>query len=376
MKKVLVCGCYDMLHSGHVRFFEEASKYGELHVSIGNDDNIFSIKNRKPIYPQEERLYMVKSISFVKNAYILIAKGILDFLEIADKITPDIFVINQDGHTEEKEEAIKSRGIEYIVLNREPQKGLISRSITDLMKENLIPYRIDLAGGWLDQPFLSQRYPGCVITASIESNYDFGDKTGMATSTRKMANELWGFKIPLDDEEKLAKVLFSYDNPPGSQQISGAQDSIGIVCRGLTKQYYAGSFWPQFIERVMEEKILSWLEKRIIMIPLKPRLKNYNPLKNSSITLARIKKLSDSSSNCWEAILNMDLEKAGKFMTESFQSQVEMFPNMIVGDLSRAIGYYEKRLLGYKVSGAGGGGYLMGFTENEIDNAIRIKIRR
>ena len=41
MKKVMVSGCFDLLHSGHIAFFETASKYGELYVCIGSDANIF-----------------------------------------------------------------------------------------------------------------------------------------------------------------------------------------------------------------------------------------------------------------------------------------------------------------------------------------------
>ena len=376
MKKVFVSGCYDLLHSGHIRFFEEASQYGELYVSIGNDENIFLLKNKVPTYSQDERLYMVQNISFVKEAKISSSNGIFDFVDWMLQVKPDIFIVNKDGHSKEKEELIKSYDIEYIVLERIPKKGLIARSTTSLSKCNLIPYRIDLAGGWLDQPFLSQRYAGSVLTISIEPTYNFQDRSGMATSTRKKANELWGNHIPFGDEEKLSKMLFSFENPPGSQQIAGAQDSIGIVLKGLTKQYYTGSFWPQFLERVLDEAILNWLEKSLVIIPLKQRLDDFDPLKNSSITLDKIKKLSIASLNCWEAITNMDIEKTGKYITESFKAQIEMFPNMLVGDLSRAIGRYENDLLGYKVSGAGGGGYLIGISEKEIDGAIKIKIRR
>ena len=41
-KKVFVSGCYDMLHSGHVAFFEEAASHGDLYVGIGSDKTIMS----------------------------------------------------------------------------------------------------------------------------------------------------------------------------------------------------------------------------------------------------------------------------------------------------------------------------------------------
>lgn len=77
--KVFVSGCYDMLHSGHVAFFKEASKYGDLYVGIGSDKTIEELKNRRTVYSEKERLYMVKSIRYVKNAYVNSGTGILDF---------------------------------------------------------------------------------------------------------------------------------------------------------------------------------------------------------------------------------------------------------------------------------------------------------
>lgn len=61
-KKVFVSGCYDLLHSGHVEFFQQASQYGDLYVGIGSDATYLEYKHRKPMFPQEERLFMVKNI--------------------------------------------------------------------------------------------------------------------------------------------------------------------------------------------------------------------------------------------------------------------------------------------------------------------------
>ena len=69
-KKVFVSGCYDLLHSGHVEFFQQASQYGDLYVGIGSDATYLEYKHRKPMFPQEERLFMVKNIKAVKDAYI------------------------------------------------------------------------------------------------------------------------------------------------------------------------------------------------------------------------------------------------------------------------------------------------------------------
>ena len=84
-KKVFVSGCYDLLHSGHVEFFQQASHYGDLYVGIGSDATYLEYKHRKPMFPQEERLFMVKNIKAVKEAYINEGSGVIDFLPTLDK---------------------------------------------------------------------------------------------------------------------------------------------------------------------------------------------------------------------------------------------------------------------------------------------------
>ena len=79
MPKVFVSGCYDMLHSGHVAFFEEAATHGDLYVGIGSDRTIFALKNRRTINTERERLYMVKALRCVKDAWINSGSGVMDF---------------------------------------------------------------------------------------------------------------------------------------------------------------------------------------------------------------------------------------------------------------------------------------------------------
>ena len=181
-KKVFVSGCYDMLHSGHVAFFEEAARYGDLYVGIGSDKTIFELKARKTINTDAERLYMVKALRVVKDAWINSGSGLLDFEKELRELKPDIFFVNTDGNTPLKAQLCKELGIEYIVSKRIPHGTLPVRSTTMLRKECRIPYRIDLAGGWLDQPYVSKYYPGPVLTICIEPDYEFNDRSGMATS--------------------------------------------------------------------------------------------------------------------------------------------------------------------------------------------------
>lgn len=131
-KKVFVSGCYDLLHSGHVEFFRQAAQYGDLYVGIGSDATIMELKHHKTMFPEDERLFMVKAIRYVHDACINRGNGFLDFSPTVDALQPDIFVVNEDGSSEDKRRFCEERGIEYVVLKRVPADGLTARSSTDI----------------------------------------------------------------------------------------------------------------------------------------------------------------------------------------------------------------------------------------------------
>ena len=135
MTKVFVSGCFDVLHSGHIRFFEEAAQYGDLYVSIGSDKTIKELKNRETLYNEEERLYMVSALRFVHKAFIAKGSGKLDFAKEIQEIKPDIFFVNSDGDSAEKRQFIERLGIRYVVSNRIPRDLLPVRSTTAIRKE-------------------------------------------------------------------------------------------------------------------------------------------------------------------------------------------------------------------------------------------------
>ena len=375
-KKVFVSGCYDMLHSGHVAFFEEASSYGDLYVGIGSDRTIHDLKNRKTINTERERLYMVKAVRYVKDAFVNSGSGIMDFAEDVKRLKPDIFFVNSDGYTPEKRRFCDEHGIELIVSNREPAAGLPRRSTTALRQECNIPYRIDLAGGWHDQLSVNKLCPGAVITICIEPDYEFNNRSGMSTSSRKAAMEMWHVDIPEGDRETLAKMVFRYENPPGSTYISGSQDAIGIVMPGLNRLDYDNDYWPVHIESVTDSKILDFIEKNIWIIPLSPRVCDYDVLEGTNITLEGAKALTAATERCWKALTACDIEEWGKASKESFYAQIAMYPNMAPREVLDSIELYKEKVKGFKITGAGGGGYLVLINDTPVENALKIRIRR
>lgn len=131
--KVIVTGCYDWLHTGHIRFFEEAAQLGDLYVVVGNDENVRFLKGEgHPLFVQEKRQYMVQAIRYVTQALISTGKGWMDAGPEIELIKPNIYAVNEDGDVPEKREYCDEHGLQYVVLKRLPKEGLPRRESTKL----------------------------------------------------------------------------------------------------------------------------------------------------------------------------------------------------------------------------------------------------
>jgi galactokinase/mevalonate kinase-like predicted kinase len=167
-----------------------------------------------------------------------------------------------------------------------------------------------------------------------------------------------------------------YDNPPGSGHVSGSQDSIGIVFPGLNKLHYNNNYWPESIETIYDEDLLGWIESHLYLVTLGPRISTYNVLENTQIDTEHAKALADAADLCWDALARKDIESFGAAFKASFEAQIAMFPNMVDAEIWNVVAQYRSRALGWKLSGAGGGGYLILVSDTPIENAIQVKIRR
>lgn len=403
-KKVFVSGCYDLLHSGHVEFFKQAARYGDLYVGLGSDATILEYKHHKPMFPQEERLFMVKAVRYVKDAFINDGSGLMDFVGTVDRLKPDVFVVNSDGGSATKEAFCRERGIEYVVLERIPHEGLTARSSTDI-KNSLsgkelnaitdsdvnavadnIPTRLDLAGTWIDQPYVSCWHPGWALTISLEPTFEIRERCGLSTSTRNQIKRIWPYQLPKMDPETLARLVFCFENHPEHDggHISGAQDAIGICMPGLARHYYDNHFWPEKIETCNDNDVLVWLETHLCLIPIEPRLPDCNVVEGKDVNTEKVKALAQAANDCWNAIMSKDLQAFAQAYKASFNAQVAMFPAMIQGCVHSAIDHWSAMpgVLAWKMPGAGGGGYLALVVTCVADfcaehpEAICLKIRR
>ena len=279
----------------------------------------------------------------------------------------------------------EKRGIEYVVLKREPEPGLVARSSTDLKKTaSQIPTRLDIAGTWIDQPYVSQFAPGWALTISLEPTFEVRERCGLSTSTRNMIRKIWPYQLPNMDPETLAKLVFCFENDPERSDgiISGAQDAIGICVPGLCRHYYNNRFWPEKIEICSDEAVLGWLEAHLVMIPMEPRRPGCSVVEGKDITREKVLALAGAADRCWTAIISRNLEAFAQAYRDSFDAQVAMFPAMVQGSVPYYIEKYRDSVLAWKMPGAGGGGYLACVVSGasafvaEHPEAIALTIRR
>jgi len=154
--------------------------------------------------------------------------------------------------------------------------------------------------------------------------------------------------------------------------------SIFYIC----SHYSSRGFWPERIETCDDEDILQWLERHLVMIPMEPRKPGCAVVEGNDITEEKVRSLAKAADNCWEAIMNRDLEAFARAYRDSFNAQTAMFPAMIQGSVQRYIDTYKDKVLAYKMPGAGGGGYLACVVDDaesfakRHDEAILLTIRR
>ncbi len=163
MVKVFVSGCFDLLHSGHIEFLREAAELGDVYVALGADETIKRLKNKTPVFFEQERKSILEALSCVHQVFISPTPDTtepavlkMDFVPVLDAVNPDIFFVNVDGDTPEKRALMQERNIQYVIANRVPGQGMPVRSTTSvctsIRSQKVAPLRVDFAGGWLDVP--------------------------------------------------------------------------------------------------------------------------------------------------------------------------------------------------------------------------------
>ncbi|MDH7600103.1 MAG: hypothetical protein QHH07_10795 [Sedimentisphaerales bacterium] len=249
-----------------------------------------------------------------------------------------------------------------------------------------IPYRLALAGGWIDQPFVSMHNPtppGSMVVVGIEPQFRFMERSGIATGTRDIAMRIWKGRLPSRDPKELVKQLYRAENR-NKPEPSGSQDMIGLIYPGINRLDYdyahEGGIFPVHIETILDRRIISWLERVLYLLPVAPRPDGYNPLGVKNLRPNWIARLGRSGQACFDAIRRRDLEGLGWSMNECMRCWQAILPHTVRHptiklDLLKLLAYYQSQYPGAMYSGCGGG-YLIVPSDRPVPGAFKIAIRR
>jgi hypothetical protein len=243
-----------------------------------------------------------------------------------------------------------------------------------------------MAGGWIDQPWLSSlnpEPPGSMVVVSLLPTVRYMDRSGMATGTRLAAQALWGDAIPGDrSPASLVRELYAAENA-NLVEPSGSQDMCGLIYPGISRLDYDagvdGGWFPAHVESTTDPAVVAWLERVIHLVPIGQRPPGYGPLGIKQLDPAWIARLSSSGRACYEAILAMDLGALGQSLNETTRAWDALLPQVythptITIDLLGLVGAYAAEHAGAMLSGCGGG-YVVVASETAPAGSAGVRVR-
>ncbi|HEY4414833.1 MAG TPA: hypothetical protein VGO57_03990 [Verrucomicrobiae bacterium] len=248
-----------------------------------------------------------------------------------------------------------------------------------------IPNRLQLAGGWIDQPFVSRHNPqpfGSMVVVQIEPNFRPMDRSGIASGTRAIATRLWNNKLPARPPAELVRELYAVENR-GKAEPSGSQDMIGLIYPGVNRLDYSYKFedgvFPAHIESLNSAKHARWLENVLYLLPVEPRPDGYSPLGIQNLAPKWIARLGESGKSCFTAIQKMNVNALGASFNETMLCWEKILPQVVAHsllklDLKKILHAYQKQFPGAMFSGCGGG-YLLVASKEPVPGAFTVKVR-
>jgi hypothetical protein len=262
---------------------------------------------------------------------------------------------------------------------KRPPAPFISEAIGHL------PNRLQLAGGWIDQPFVSRHNPnafGSMVVVQIEPDFRPMDRSGIASGTRAIASRIWRNRLPKRPYAVLVRELYEAENK-GKADPSGSQDMIGMIYPGVNRLDFAidheGGVFPKHIESLNAAKNARWLGEVLHLLPLEPRPEGYSPLGVKNLTPRWIGRLGESGKACFDAIKKMDLAALGASLNETMLCWEKILPRVVAHpliklDLKRILKVYQKHYPGAMFSGCGGG-YLIVASPEKIPGSFNVRVR-
>lgn len=259
-----------------------------------------------------------------------------------------------------------------------------SSDITDLLGK--IPHRVAFAGGWIDLPFCSEKDPeppGSMVVAQVETEFAWMPRSGICSSTRDIAMEIWNGEIPHDrDREELVEELFWAENKDKADH-SGVQDMVGLIYPGISRidfdiKHRGGQF-PCHIESCNDPEVARWLSSVLYVVTIQPRPDGYYPLDVKNLDPAWVRRLGQSGADCYDGIVAMDIDKTGRSFNECMLCWETLMPGIcrhhtIKRDLMRELKFYQDNYPGAMFSGCGGG-YFYVLSDTPVPGGFQVKVR-
>ncbi|HSV72980.1 MAG TPA: hypothetical protein VLH79_04410 [Chthonomonadales bacterium] len=248
-----------------------------------------------------------------------------------------------------------------------------------------VPYRLALAGGWIDQPFVSRRNPeppGSMVVVNLRPCLRYMDRAGLAAGTRRIARALWDGAVPAGEPSALVRELYAAENT-GKAEPSGSQDMIGLIYPGISRLDYRADhesgLFPAHIETENRPAVVAWLEGVLHLLPICARPDGYNPLGEKRLDPAWIARLGRTGRECFDAIQARDVTALGASLNACMQCWQVILPHTVhhptlTVDLKALLSAYQAEYPGAMYSGCGGG-YLIVASEQPVPGALRIRVR-
>ena len=248
-----------------------------------------------------------------------------------------------------------------------------------------IPNRMALAGGWIDQPFISSHNPdppGSMVVVALEPAFWFMDRCGMASSTRRIATSLWSGALPDRPRAELVRELYWAENA-GKAEPSGSQDMIGLLYPGVSRLDYdagvEGGRFPAHVESNCDPDIARWVERVFHLVPINQRPDGYSPLDIKNLDPEWIAQLGRTGKDCFDAIVNTDIGRLAAAMNHCMRCWEAILPQTVQHpainiDLKGILAWFQCRYTGAMYSGCGGG-YMIVVSEEPVPGSLRVKVR-
>ena len=248
-----------------------------------------------------------------------------------------------------------------------------------------IPNRLQLAGGWIDQPFVSRHNPqppGSMVVVQIEPDFRPMDRSGIASGTRAIAMKLWKGRLPDRPPGELVRELYDAENK-GKAEPSGSQDMIGLVYPGVNRLDYDfnihGGVFTSHIESCNSPRVARWLSNVLHLIPIEPRPDGYSPLGVKNLEPKWVARLGQSGKDCYDAIVKLDVKKLGASLNLNMKCWETLMPHIVRHpalrvDLMPILKAYQRQYPGAMYSGCGGG-YLIVVSPKPVPGAFKVNVR-